>query len=930
MVKGYVNLVLHAHLPFIYTAKHPHNLEERWFFEALTESYLPLLMAFDRLEADGVPYALTLSLSPTLLAMLDHPVLSSRYRDYLSRVIRLARQETVRTRGDEDFHRLATFYLERYEMLDAAYSNHYQGDLTSAFARLSKAGHLELITTCATHGYLPLMKTREAVKTQIGIGLDSFAARFGFYPKGMWLPECGYFPGLDEILAEKGVGYIFLDAHGVQHTYPPPQNSVYAPIQSKANVAVFARDPETSAQVWSMDAGYPGDKKYREYYRDIGFVLDENYIRQYLPYPVQVSTGLKYWQITGQGLPKAPYQPQQALAKSHSHADNFHFNREQQIHFLAEKCNVPPVITAPYDAELFGHWWFEGPDFLEKVFHNATASQVYAFSTPSRYLAVHGCAQESEIFHSSWGEGGYSRVWLNPSNDWIYQQVHRAESMLLHQSSLHQTPTPEEARVLSQLNRELLLAQSSDWAFMLNAGTTDEYARTRLTSHLDNFQRLSGMLTEGRVEAAALVEMETDVSGLFPRIRTEGNAAKMSQREVTDASKDPSVLMFSWEYPPLIMGGLARHVDDLSQALAEQGQEVSVLTSRAGDAPAFSVNHQVCAYRVAPYQIAGEDINFHDWVLQLNMVFLNLAQQIIPAQPFAILHAHDWLVGAASLGIKRYWRLPLVATIHATEHGRNGGIFTQLQKKIHEQERELVEQADRVICCSNYMAEEISELFQILPKKITVIENGVMPDKVKSSPLKNRDRRRYARDNEAILYFVGRLVREKGLETLLQALPQILATFPATKLVISGQGPMLASLQELAQTLGIVQHVVFTGFINDRERNTLLATADAAVFPSHYEPFGIVALEAMAAGIPVVAADVGGMGEVIEHGKDGLKFPPGDAQALATAIGHLLADQALRDRLAKAGQQKAITTYSWQSLAEKTAQLYREVWEESL
>ena len=563
------------------------------------------------------------------------------------------------------------------------------------------------------------------------------------------------------------------------------------------------------------------------------------------------------------------------------------------------------------------------------LFRSAATSHIYTFTTPSRYLAAHGCAQEAEIFHSSWGEGGYSRVWLNPSNDWIYPQVHKAESMLAHQTATLQTPTTEEKRVLNQLNRELLLAQSSDWAFMLNAGTTDEYARTRITSHLNNFQRLNTMLTEGRVETAVLAEMETDASGLFPGLRSERNVPKVLPCTVTASSKDPSILMLSWEYPPLIMGGLARHVDDLSQALAEQGQGVSVLTSRAGDAPAFSVNHQVCAYRAATYQKAGEDIDFHDWVVQLNMVFFNLAQQIVPDQQFAVLHAHDWLVGAASLGIKRYWRLPLVATIHATEHGRNGGIFTPLQRKIHNQERELVKQADRVICCSNFMADEISALFRIPLEKITVIENGVMLDKVIALPLTTRERRRYARDNEAILYFVGRLVREKGVETLIQALPQVLAAFPRTKVVISGQGPMLDSLKALARTLGIAHHVVFTGFVNDKERNTLLATADVAVFPSLYEPFGIVALEAMAAGISVVAADVGGMGEVIDHGKDGLKFAPGNAQALSTAIGHLLADKALRNRLAKAGQQKALTTYSWQSLAEKTAQLYREVWEES-
>jgi 1,4-alpha-glucan branching enzyme len=926
---GHVNLVLHAHLPFVYNGYEPHLLEERWFFEALTESYLPLLLSMEQMKQENISFAMTLSLSPTLLAMLDHPVLSKRYTDYLQRLLRLAANEEKRTTGDEPFNQLAHFYRKRLEHLYTTYVEQYHGDLIAQFAKLSDSGHLELITTCATHGYLPLIRTKEAVNAQIRVGLDAFAARFGFYPRGMWLPECGYFTGLDTILAHNKVEYVFADTHGVKNAWPTPNNDVYAPVMTPAGVAVFARDPETSSQVWSLQSGYPGDPDYREYYRDIGFELDENYIHSFLPYPVRVNTGLKYWRVTGNNLPKEPYNPHWAAAKAKSHAENFHYNRERQLQHLTTVTDQPPLVTAPYDAELFGHWWFEGPDFLKQVFRKGSDHrQIFTYSTPSRYLDTFGCNHTAEIFHSSWGEGGYSHVWMNPKNDWLYWETHQAEACLASQISNHPIPEPQEKRIINQMGRELLLAQSSDWAFMLNAGTTNEYASKRALTHLAHFKRLNTMLITDDISVTELSAMEADVSGLFPGIQATMYTTK-PVCTLPSQQQDPAALMLSWEYPPHIMGGLARHVDDLSQALSREDQPVSILTSKAGNDASSETYSDVCVYRVAPYQKAGKEIDFHDWVVQLNLVFFNRAQQIIPVNQFAVLHAHDWLVGAAALGIKRFWRLPLVATIHATEYGRNGGLFTPLQKKIHAHEQRLVEGADRVICCSEYMAREVSRLFKIPSTKIVVIQNGVDPKKVKAEPLTGAERRKYARDDEAIIYFVGRLVREKGVEVLLKALPSVIAAYPKTKVIISGKGPMMDLLKKQVQDYGITDKVIFTGFVTDDERNRLLTTADIAVFPSLYEPFGIVALEAMVAQTPVIVSDVGGMGEVVSHGHDGLKCPPGNDKALSASIRTLLADQRLRAHLVRQALHKVITEYSWDTLAEQTKQVYHDVWEDA-
>ncbi|MBS3946863.1 MAG: DUF1957 domain-containing protein [Dethiobacter sp.] len=923
-VGRYLSLVLHAHLPFVFEADEPHYLEERWFYEALTESYLPLLLSLERLAEEDVPFCLTFSLSPTLLAMLDNPVMARRYNDYLGSLILLAESECRLTRQDGELNRLAKFYLERFQYLQAAYQERYQRNLIAPFAQLHKQGKVELITTCATHGYLPLMKTREAIRAQVVTGVRAFAGRFGFTPPGIWLPECGYFPGLDEVLAEEGIGYTFVDSHGLRHAFPVPQNDVYAPVRTAAGVVFFARDPETSAQVWSVDSGYPGDPDYREYYRDIGFDLDEKYLRKFLPYNVRVNTGLKYYRVTGKGQHKELYHPERALARAREHAGNFNFNRTKQLEHLEAVCSRPPIVTALYDAELFGHWWFEGPTFLAEAVRQMTRNgDAFALTVPSRYLDEHGPAETVELSHSSWGEGGYSKVWLNPSNDWLYPRYHRAESALVAYDSVRTTSVSEE-RLRSQAARELLLAQSSDWAFMINAGTTEEYARQRALRHLENFARLEEMLETGAVDAEVLAGLERRVAGLFPDLA--GTYAPDLPRVCPGNLAAPHVLMLSWEYPPQVMGGLSRHVDDLSQALSHIGQSVSVLTSLGEGTPPFEFNDRVSVYRAAPYQQAGEEIDFYNWVVQLNLVFFEVAQKISPANRYAVLHAHDWLVGPAALALRRFFRLPLVVTIHATEYGRNSGLHTELQRKINDQEQRLVLEADRVICCSDFMAREIVQLFGISAEKVTVIENGVHPHKISAGKLSGQERRRYARDDEALIFFVGRLVKEKGLEVLLSALVPIFAVEQSVRAVIAGKGPLLPELEQQASRLGLRDRVTFTGFLSDEERNRLLATADLAVFPSLYEPFGIVVLEAMAAGLPVIVSDVGGMSEVVEHGADGLKVPPGDAAALSAAILALLRDRELRSRLGNGARNKVTAAYSWKELAGRTKRLYLEVW----
>ncbi|HEX3032021.1 MAG TPA: DUF1957 domain-containing protein, partial [Bacillota bacterium] len=335
MPNGYLAVVLHAHLPYIHHTDEEHVLEERWFFEALTECYLPLLEVFDGLQADGIGYEITLSVSVPLLTMLTSPVLQGRYIQYLDNLIGLAESEMSRTSGSEAFG-LAAMYHQMFLRHRERYCHQYQCDLISPLRSLMEAGNLEIITCAGTHGYLPLMLTEEAVRAQVGSAVEEFASLFGRRPKGLWLPECGYRPDLDAILREFGIEYFVLDTHGIAEATPQPPAGDYNPVTTSHGLAALGRDKESALQVWSSKSGYPGDYDYREYYRDIGWDLPYDYLKPYVhPGGFRHNTGIKYHRITGQGTYRDWYDPEAADRKAGLQAGHFVESRRRQIRDLA-------------------------------------------------------------------------------------------------------------------------------------------------------------------------------------------------------------------------------------------------------------------------------------------------------------------------------------------------------------------------------------------------------------------------------------------------------------------------------------------------------------------------------------------------------------------------------------------------------------------
>jgi 1,4-alpha-glucan branching enzyme len=522
---GYLALILHAHLPYVRHPEYEEFLEEDWLFEAITETYLPLLEILSRLTADQVPFKLTMSLTPPLCHMLRDPLLQERTSRYIDRALALARSEVERVKGQGQVEEVAQFYLRRFEETRTAWEERWKRDLVTAFRGLMDAGVLEIITCAATHGFLPLMENfPEAVRAQILIARDHYREMFGRDPVGIWLPECAYVPGLDKVLQEANLRWFVVDAHGLMFGNPRPRYAIYAPCFTPAGPAAFGRDRDSSRQVWSAEEGYPGDPAYRDFYRDIGFDLGLDYLRPFMAHDGgRKFTGLKYHRITGPHQDKDLYHRSWALGAADHHAWHFMNARAEQMHKLRENMNVPPLVLSPFDAELFGHWWFEGPEWLNLFIRKGAYDQhEFQFTTPTEYLARNDTHQMVVPSASSWGHKGYWEVWLDESNSWVYPHLHKAARRMTEMAQHHRELPEGPAgalldRALRQLARELLLAQASDWAFLMKTGTAKNYAAKQTRDHILRFTRLHEQIQAGAIDEAFLENCEWR-DNIFPNL----------------------------------------------------------------------------------------------------------------------------------------------------------------------------------------------------------------------------------------------------------------------------------------------------------------------------------------------------------------------------------------------------------------------------
>ncbi len=559
---GYVSFALHSHLPYVvHHGTWPHGLD--WLHEAAAETYLPLLRVFRDLERRGTALHANVNLSPVLLEQLSHPTFKEEFVTYVQQKIDAAEQDEreFRQQGESHFAGVARFWndffraaLEDFEALGR--------DIVGGFKRYYDSGAIEIITCGATHGYFPLLGTDASIRAQVRLGVETHKRFFGRAPRGIWLPECGYRPsgqwcypvslngasrpcfpreGVEKILSDNGIQYFFVDTHLVEGNvkFSPyemiagnvpialesedgePHPSLYHPYfagvprRGKGRAAAFfTRDPRTGIQVWSGEHGYPGDGVYLDFHK------------KHWP------GGHRYWQVTSPRVDlgqKTAYFPEHALAKTRDHAAHFRWISEQVIAQNAPHNGSTPILTAPFDAELFGHWWFEGTEWLKNV--------ALEYAQPSSKIELISCAEYLDRFppsaylalpEGSWGKNGTNEVWLNPNTAWTWKHIYPAE-FAVEQMAIggKWRGNAMATRLASQLCRELLLLESSDWQFLITTEHARDYAEKRFHTHLDQFRTLLGAWrrfeSTGEISAEAqqkLGEIERRDS-IFPTVGPE-------------------------------------------------------------------------------------------------------------------------------------------------------------------------------------------------------------------------------------------------------------------------------------------------------------------------------------------------------------------------------------------------------------------------
>lgn len=485
MAPAHLAIVLHAHLPDLREGGEP---EQRWFFEAVAQSYLPLLEVLERLDTEGVAAPLALSVSPTLASMFDDASLMGRCAAHLQALAALADEEIRRHAWDVRLQRLAdywrSFYLKASRELDRR-----EGRLLPALARLADHGRVELLTTAATHGYLPLLAAvTSAAERQIRLGLDAYRRWAARSPAGFWLPEMAWSPALESMLRSAGISWTCVDAHAVVFADRRPRAGTFAPIASPAGLVAFPRDAELSRAVWSAHDGYPGAPWYLEYHRDIGWERTPDELGAVAwPDGRRGPVGIKYHRVTGPTDDKAVYEPARAAALAREHAADFVRRACDRAARAAAAMDRPPLLVAAFDAELFGHWWHEGPRWLEHVLRGLAATPCLSAITPSEYLEQEPWLQCATPAESSWGEGGGHATWWNETTAPMWAWLHDAAARLEREEQRPRHRRPPHR--LAEASGHLLQAQASDWMFMLSRGTTPDYARARWQRAVRGFEQ---------------------------------------------------------------------------------------------------------------------------------------------------------------------------------------------------------------------------------------------------------------------------------------------------------------------------------------------------------------------------------------------------------------------------------------------------------
>jgi 1,4-alpha-glucan branching enzyme len=535
---GAFTFMLHSHLPYARQAgMWPHG--EEWIHEAIAETYVPLLNALYDLREEGVPFHLTIGVTPVLAEQLADPLIVDHFIVYAAERSARAAQDVERFErlGDETMRDLARYFHHWYARVLTSFRDRFGSDVLAALRTLQDDGLIEVATSAATHGYLPLLARDSSIHAQLHTGVEAYRRHFGRQPHAVWLPECAYRPailedengetvrrpGLESFLAEEGLLVFFCETYTVEGGRPvgladpgtigpygmaarryassvkqPTGGEQFAPGTSllpywvgdaPGQVAVLARHERTGQQVWSATFGYPGDFAYREFHRK------------------DAESGMQYWRISGAGVDlggKEPYDPQRAAEQVAGHAQHYVHLIDEQLREYHERTGGYGSITASYDTELFGHWWFEGVDWLKAVLRGLAARPSVELTTASRIIENHPPRQVLSLPESSWGAGGGHYTWLNDDTEWMWPLIHAAERKMEVLAAAYPDASGTRREVLNQAARELLLLQSSDWPFLVTTGQAKEYAIERFQEHLSRYDQLAALAEQAELSTSDL------------------------------------------------------------------------------------------------------------------------------------------------------------------------------------------------------------------------------------------------------------------------------------------------------------------------------------------------------------------------------------------------------------------------------------------
>lgn len=532
---GAFTFVLHSHLPYARQAGFwPHG--EEWVHEAIAETYVPLWDALHDLANEGVDYRITVSVTPILAEQLADPLIQEHFRVYAEERATWAGQDIDRfaAEGDEEMRALAEFYRDWYSARLASFRDRYDSDLIGALKDLQDRGFVEISTSAATHGYLPLLSRDSSIYGQLQTGVDSYQRMFGRRPRAIWLPECAYRPayeqtqsngseitrpGIESYLAAQNIRVFFSETHTVEGGRPVGKAAgeaigAYGEISRRyvvnpsaevqqepgttfrsywvgdapGKVAVLARNNRTGQQVWSGEFGYPGDQWYREFHRK------------------DAVSGMQYWRISGPKVDlgaKQPYNPSRAQDRVADHARHYVGLVEDLLRDYNDRTGEYGIIASNYDTELFGHWWFEGVDWLKDVLRGLAASDVVDLTTASAFVDEHASGVVMNLPESSWGSGGNHFTWMNHETEWMWPIIHECETTMETLVATWPDASGDREIALNHAARELLLLESSDWPFLVTTGQAKEYAIERFQQHVERFREAAAFAAQDALDEAS-------------------------------------------------------------------------------------------------------------------------------------------------------------------------------------------------------------------------------------------------------------------------------------------------------------------------------------------------------------------------------------------------------------------------------------------